>query len=249
MPGFWETFKTVDGRVSLAKKWVPGPVMTFATTYATYLWAKVSHLQRVEQFVLALCVVAACLTIWICVVVLLPYLRTPKVKGILTPVNMNSSDARITFTNKGKRAEFFVKCECVGQTNTNNPLPTITYDLAWANQTTKILSVAEGDSAHLVLATWKIETFPPIKTLEGAQITHRRGIAEMRALGIEQPIHSLLWLYGDKELPTCDIKMTVISDGGRGRLEHFFTLTPAHFAGPLKITEYSPVDLSRKQVA
>jgi hypothetical protein len=110
-----------------------------------------------------------------------------------------------------------------------------------------MLSVAQGDSAHLMLASWRIEK-DDVKVFNTV-VTHETGVVELRALGKEQPEHRLFWSCKiDEQLPACDVRVTVLSDGGRGKLEGFFTLEPKHFSGPLQVTAYLPSDKNGKRV-
>jgi hypothetical protein len=233
--------KTANGWTVATRAWlvrnyilwiVPGG---FMIGLAVYIWSAFWHLSPPERFTLAIVSAASALVI----LVLRDNLMKSRVKGTLIPINMNSADARLTFKNGGKRAEFFVKCEFTGQVNIPNTLPDVVYDLAWENQTVKMLGLAEGDSAHLILATWRLES--TVDSVYGKDVERKMGIAELRAFGKEAPEHRMLWNYDPKaKLPACDIKVTVISDGGKGNLERFFTLEPKSFYGPLQVSEYFP---------
>ena len=203
------------------------------TVFFAYRWAIFLSLSPFAKYM----VVATCAVISMLLVILLDYFRQPRVRGTLTPVAMNSTDARLTFKNSGKKADFFVKCEFTGQVNIPNPLPSIVYDLAWENQTTKVLSLAEGDSAHLMLATWRwLDT---TDTIYSKDVKRKMGIAEFKAVGKDEPEHLMLWHYDLKDLlPACDVKVTVRSDGGKGTIEGFFTVEPQRFHGPLQVSHY-----------
>jgi hypothetical protein len=221
------------------------PAGGFVTGYFVYGWSLLWGLPSPVKFTLAL----VCGVFSMILLLLIDYIRRPKVKGVLTPVAMNSADARLTFKNKGRKADFFVKCEFTSQINADNMLPNVVYDLAWENQTVKMLSVANGDSAHLMLATWGTKK-SGVKAFGDEVVTHETGVAELRAFGKEQPEHFLLWnCEPNEKLPTCDVKVTVLSDGGRGKLERFFTLEPKHYWGPLQISEYFPLSKDGKKVA
>lgn len=217
------------------------------TTYLVLKWSAFWSLPSPIKFVLALASVAVILVLWVCVLWLIDHFRFPRIRGTLTPVVMNSTDARVTFKNNGKKSDFFVKCEFTGQINIPNTLPNVVYDLAWENQTTKVLSLAEGDSAHLMLATWRwVDT---TDTIPSEDVKRKMGIAEFKAVGKEEPEHLMLWHYDLKEiLPACDVKVTVLSDGGRGTIEGFFTVEPQRFHGPLQVSEYLPSGKNGKRV-
>lgn len=243
--GNWSDFWSYFTKLWLVRNYVVWVFPAGGTVigYAVYLWSTFWHLLPPERFVLVLASGTLSTVFLFCC----DYLRRPKVNGLLTPVTMNSTEARLMFKNKGRRASFFVKCEFTGQIHIPNTLPNVVYDPAWENQTVKMLSLAEGDSAHLILASWKLEDI--VNNYYGRDEKCTLGIAEFRALGKEEPEHRMVWHSELKaHLPACDIKVTVLSDGGRGTLERFFTIEPQYLHGPLHISEYVPSGKDGKRV-
>jgi hypothetical protein len=147
----------------------------------------------------------------------------------LTPSSGPSPELTLAVINRTATREFSAQCTLLALRNSPNELSRKTFNLKWEHTVERSISIIEGESQNLLIAT--------------AHPDHEHGFSELKIWGLSanQPVQCewSRWNLDSREaLPEYDLEITIVSEGAEPFSERF-TLRPRTWHGPLEMVGIS----------